>query len=99
VPYLKLAAVHDDAAGSLTLFMLNRHLSEPIEVELSLRGFGDVAVGSAHQLQDADLQAVNTKDEPDRIRPASLDTVRVADGGASAKLASLSWNVVRFVAR
>jgi alpha-N-arabinofuranosidase len=39
VPYLKLAAVHDQAAGSLTLFALNRHLEEELSLEVAARGF------------------------------------------------------------
>src|SRR3712207_8721632 len=50
-------------------------------------GFGQIAVASATQLHDADLQAINSKNEPDRIRPARLEGVRVADGGVSATLA------------
>src|SRR5882757_7244500 len=30
VPYLKLSAVHDERASTLTLFFLNRHLTEPM---------------------------------------------------------------------
>ena len=95
VPYLKLAAVHDDDAGTVTLFMLNRHLEEELEVEISLRGFGELTVDFAHQMHDADLKAVNTKEAPDRIGPAPLTRVRLGVGGASAALRPASWNVVR----
>ncbi|HSA83209.1 MAG TPA: alpha-L-arabinofuranosidase C-terminal domain-containing protein [Geminicoccaceae bacterium] len=35
VPYLKLAAVHDERAGSLTLFALNRSLDEAMPLEVT----------------------------------------------------------------
>ena len=39
-PYLKLSAVHSETDRTVTLFMLNRHLSEEIEVNLEATGFG-----------------------------------------------------------
>jgi len=95
VSYLKLAAVHDDASGSVTLFMLNRHLDDNLDIEVSLRGFGALAVEFAHQLRDADRKAVNTKDDPDRIRPAPLTGIKIKEGKAEVSLAPASWNVIR----
>jgi alpha-L-arabinofuranosidase len=95
VPYLKLSAVHDETAGTLTLFLLNRHLTESMTLELSARGFAGLEVAQAHQLCDADLDALNTRDEPDRISPKPLGTVAVRDSGLNATLAPASWNVIR----
>ncbi len=63
------------------------------------RGFSGLSVAQAPQLRDADLQAVNTKDAPDRIRPVQLAEVKVSGGEVSATLAPASWNVVRLSAR
>jgi alpha-L-arabinofuranosidase len=95
VPFLKFAAVHDDAGGAVTLFLLNRHLKEPMTVELSLRGFGGSKVLKAHQLSHADLQVSNTKDQPDRVKPAPLEGVKMAGEDVSVILSPASWNVVR----
>ena len=43
-PYLKLSAVHDDKAGTLTLFALNRSLDEAMPLRLDAGGFGKLAV-------------------------------------------------------
>lgn len=93
VPYLKLAAVRGD--GTLTLFALNRSLDEPMTLDVSARGFGALALEQAHSLSDGDLQAVNTSAAPDRIRPAPLDGVTVADGSLTATLPPASWSVIR----
>ena len=69
VPYLKLSAVHDDKAGTLTLFALNRSLDEAMPLRLDAGGFGKLGVKQALQLCDSDLKAVNTRDNPDRIAP------------------------------
>jgi alpha-N-arabinofuranosidase len=95
VPYLKLAAVHDEKAGTLTLFLLNRHLSEPMTVEVGTKGFSGLKVTSAHQLCDKDLAALNSRDRPDRIKPAPLKDVEVKNASARATLAPASWNVIQ----
>ena len=79
-PYLKLAAVHDDAGKTLTLFMLNRYLDRPLDVRVKAGGFRELSVERAHQLEDKDLDAVNSKDAPDRIEPSKLETVRLEGG-------------------
>lgn len=94
-PYLKVAAVHDAPGKTLTLFMLNRHLSEPLTVSVAAGGFGELSLEQAHQLEDADLHAVNSKDLPDRIRPRPLETIRLQDSQLSAELRPASWNIIR----
>ena len=90
VPYLKLAAVHDQAAGSLTLFALNRHLDQELPLEVEARGFDGLGIERALELCASDLQAINTKQHPDRIRPAPLGRRRArripADRQARARL-------------
>jgi alpha-N-arabinofuranosidase len=98
VPYLKLAAVHDDKAGMLTLFALNRSLTEELPLELLAGGFKSLSVKQALQLCDPDLKAINSKDAPERIAPKPLAAVRVAGEKLSAKLAPASWNVIQLTA-
>ena len=95
VPYLKLAAVHDDRQGTLTLFAVNRHLDEPMTVTVEARGFGGMSLADAHALHDDDLNAVNTRGQPDRIRPTPLAGVEIDGQKLSATLAPASWNVIR----
>lgn len=95
VPYLKLAAVHEARAHTLTLFALNRNLAEPLPLRVSLNGFGVAALESALQLCDADLDAVNTRAQPDRIEPCPLAQVHTQGDALSAVLPPASWNVIR----
>jgi len=94
-PYLSLAAVHDKPGGTLTLFALNRHLTEALSLDAVIRTPGALTVIEAWQLCDADLHAANTKDHPDRVKPAALESVRVVREQVQATLAPASWNVVR----
>ena len=95
VPYLKLAAVHDEKAGHLTLFALNRSLTEEMPLRVHAGGFPRLAVEQALQLHDADLKAVNTRAHPDRVKPSALDGVRTEGNTLTATLQPASWNVIR----
>ena len=64
-------------------------------VEVDTKGFAGLKVTSAHQLRDKDLTALNTKDKPDRIKPAPLKDVEVKGATLRATLAPASWNVIR----
>jgi alpha-N-arabinofuranosidase len=94
-PYLSLAAVHDAAAGTLTLFTLNRHLTEAMPLEVSLSGFAPLQVETATQLRHHDLHATNTADHPDRVAPATLEGVRGLHDRVLATLAPASWSMIR----
>jgi alpha-L-arabinofuranosidase len=95
VPYLKVAAVADAATGALTLFALNRHLHEPMAVDVELPGHGAVRVLEALQLCDPDLHACNTRDEPERVAPSTLRDVDGGIDGVRCTLQPASWNVIR----
>jgi len=95
VAYLKIAAVHDESSGGLTLFALNRSLSQAMRVQVALEGFRGITVDSALQLHDSDLEAANTRAQPNRVKPIPLTGVNIEDVHLSATLAPASWNVLR----
>jgi len=94
VPYLKLAAVQTEQAG-VSVFALNRDLAQPLKLRAEIRGLGAMRVLDAQTMHDGDLKATNTKDHPDRIRPAPLDGVRMDGGTLAAELPVASWTVIR----
>jgi alpha-L-arabinofuranosidase len=94
VPYLKLAAVADDTGG-LTLFALNRHLSEEMPLRVRVRNMRDGAVEEAVTLYDSDLNAANTRQNPDRIKPVPLARPRIDGNELRANLPPTSWSVIR----
>ena len=94
-PYLKVSAVHDDGGGHLTVFALNRHLSEEMPLRIEANGFSGLKVEQAIQLGDGDLKAVNTKANPDRVKPSALAGVKVEGSTVQATLLPASWNVIR----
>jgi alpha-L-arabinofuranosidase len=73
--------VHDEQSSTLTLFALNRSLGEEMPLQVTAAGFSGLALEQATQLHDADLQAVNSEADPERMRPSVLMGVR-AHGNA-----------------
>ena len=79
----------------LTLFALNRSLTEEMQLRVEAQGFSELRVKEAIELHDADLSAANTRDAPERVMPSRLEAVRIESGAIKATLRPASWNVIR----
>jgi alpha-L-arabinofuranosidase len=96
VPVLDAVATHDTESGDVTVFVLNRHLTEPAELTVPLTAFGRaLKVAESWTLSDDDLTATNTADHPDRVVPHPADRVSCADGVLHATLPPVSWTAIR----
>ncbi len=93
VPYLKLAAIH--TAEGVSLFALNRDLTQPLRMNAELSGFGKLRLTEAQTLHDPDLKATNTQDAPDRIAPTPLQGVSIEGSTLTAELPAASWTMLR----
>ncbi len=91
-PVLLCAAVHDPDSGQVSVFALNRSLTDAMEFALDLRGKGAFTLAEAKELHHADLQASNTVDAQDEVSPDNHPDCSY-DGMLTAKLKPLSWNV------
>ncbi len=96
VPTIDAAAVQGDD-GSVTLFCVNRDLTEDCMLELDLRAFGPLKAGEHLVLRHDDVHAVNTEEHPDTVVPARLPAEAPDGGRARVRLSALSWNVLRFL--
>ena len=95
VPYLKMAAVEDPETGAVTIFALNRHLEEPMPLDVALKEFGTPRLVEALQLRHDDLKATNTRQRPDNVAPTALQGVSLSADRIQATLAPASWNMIR----
>ncbi|MFF7126350.1 alpha-N-arabinofuranosidase [Streptomyces sp. NPDC016566] len=83
------------ADGTVTVFAVNRGRGEPLPLEVALNGLGLTSVVEHSALADADPDARNTLDDPERVAPHQVEGTALRDGTLTAVLEPLSWNVIR----
>jgi alpha-N-arabinofuranosidase len=78
VPYLDVVAALDGSGRKLTLFCVNRHLTEQMSVTLRIAGFAPAPQGRAQTLSAPSYKTVNDEEKPEAVVPAvvSFDTAR-----------------------
>jgi len=81
--------------GSVTVFAVNRDQTEPLPLAVALNRLGLTEVVEHSALADADPDAGNTLDNPERVTPHSVEGTTLQDGTLNAVLEPLSWNVIR----
>ena len=81
-------------AGNVTIFAVNRDLTEPMVLDLDLRSFGDLRPAMHSVLHHDDMKAENTESAPDVVKPVILPCPKP---GEPLVLPAASWNVIRFV--
>jgi alpha-N-arabinofuranosidase len=100
VPVLHATAT-GEADGTVTLFAVNRGLTEPIRLAADLRALPGYQVTEHVMLSDSDpddrLSRVNqnTFSEPDRVRPRLDKDIAISNGTLLAALPPVSWHVIR----
>ncbi len=95
-PTVAFAAVHDEAAGLLTVFALNTDRAQARRTRIDLSSFGASAMERRTELTGPDLHAVNSVRRPDAVRPAAVRVSRGDRGVYAVTLKPASWNVLRF---
>ena len=76
VPYVDVAITHDRERNEAAVFLLNRDLDGEREIVLDWESPTPTRVLAAETLTGPDLKAVNTFDEPNRVRPEAYDAPR-----------------------
>ncbi|MCB0115741.1 MAG: alpha-N-arabinofuranosidase [Caldilineaceae bacterium] len=95
VPYVDGVATWNEEAGELTVFAVNRNLSDALPISADARGFAGYRVVEHITLTHPDLKAVNTQDNPDNVSPRSNGDAQIVDNELRASLPAASWNVIR----
>lgn len=95
VPYLESTAVWNEEEDKIAVFAVNRSLTEPMELECKLGGWGTCRVIEHLQLGGDDLKAVNSADKQS-VCTVSGDRGCESEGAFSVCLPPASWNVIRF---
>ncbi|MBP5274385.1 MAG: alpha-N-arabinofuranosidase [Abditibacteriota bacterium] len=95
IGYLDSLAVLSRDKKELILFAVNRSLERDMDVKCDLSAFGGGRVAEHTVLNNDDLNAENTPEEPDRVKPRPGNGCRIEDGCLTGALEKHSWNVIR----
>lgn len=98
VSYLDVAGVLAKDGKSMTLFILNRHLTDAMDLSVDLTGFGEASLAEHFVMggQGEDIRIANTSQDPDRVKPRKGTGLGLDDGRRlGGSLPPLSYNVVR----
>ena len=88
-------ATWDADAHALTVFAVNRSLTDASTLELDLTRFpGRLSVAEHLMLAEEDPTLTNTKDHPDRVRPRP-GTSSIREGTLNSQLPPVSWHCIR----
>jgi len=94
VPLVDAVATRDEATGGSAMFLVNRSQDESITLTLDAAALGAGALVSAQTLHDADPDAANTLENPERVGLRANDSARLADGVLTIELPPISWTAV-----
>ena len=98
-PDIVSTAVLAEDGKSLALFCVNRNFDEAIEIEINQRGFEFSDFLESRILRSDDLNATNTADDPERVRPQQGPVATAGAGIWRLTVPPASWSVFRFGCR
>lgn len=94
-PYVDSVCLMDEEEDTLTIFAVNKDLSEDMELSLDLRQFEGYTVKDHIMLAHEDLKAVNTEEHPDNVVLQAGNHVKLENGILTAVLKDKSFHVIR----
>jgi alpha-N-arabinofuranosidase len=96
VPIVDAVATRSD--DTISLFAVNRHVDEPVDLRVGLADPAGLAVVDAVVMGDPDAHATNTRQQPERVRLRPLSEVAL-EQELRAILPPVSWSHVRLRVR
>jgi alpha-N-arabinofuranosidase len=96
VPYLDVVATLDPEQKTASIFILNRDLERPQELEITWHDFTPTRVTAFETITGPDLKAVNTFTDPKRVVPQTLEVPKVGSR-MSMRLPARSYSVLSLV--
>ena len=96
VPAVISSVVYDESSGELTVFVLNTSRTDACVTELDLASFGTMQMFLRTELSGDDLEAKNSLEQPDVVKPVVLPVEQGDAGLFTVQLKKASWNVLRF---
>lgn len=96
VPVVHQSVICNEEKREVTVFALNIHEQEPMTINLDFSSFENLSWIEHICLTGDDLHAINTFEEPEKVKPVSLNIEKQTGTNFELSLPKLSWNVLRF---
>ena len=96
VPCLEAVGVWNPEDDSITVFAVNRSVTETLAVDIDARDFRGHVATERITLTHHDMKARNTLDHPATVTPGRELPPDIVDGRTRVSIAPASWNAVRF---
>jgi alpha-N-arabinofuranosidase len=96
VPYLDAAGTVNRDSGETSLFILNRDLSKPRQVEIVWEAQPPTRVLNSSTLTGDDLKAINSFDAPQRVQPQAFEKATISGGRSQVELPPRSYTVLQW---
>jgi len=96
VPYVDASATFDAPAGRYAVFLFNRDLSNPREVELFWEDAAPGRALDAFTVSGSDLKAVNSFENPQNVAPKPFERPSTSNNRTRLELPARSYTVLQF---
>jgi len=96
IPYVDVSATFDKSTGKYSLFLFNRDLAKPREVEMFWEDAAPSRVLESFTLTGNDLKAHNGFDAPQNVAPKSFDKPATSNNRTRLELPARSYTVINF---
>lgn len=88
-------AVYNESKQEVTIFAVNRNVTEDISFEADLRNFLDYQIKEYLVLEQEDTKVTNGY-QREAVKPAVKQEFQMEDGRFETVMKKCSWNVIRF---
>jgi alpha-L-arabinofuranosidase len=95
VPYLESIATCDQEKNEVTIFSVNRHQKEDLELCCTIHGITDYQLVEHVYMTHEDSKATNSAEEPEKVVPRKSNSAAFSRKKLTANLPPLSWNMIR----
>jgi alpha-N-arabinofuranosidase len=95
-PYLDVAATFESGNGVVSLFILNRDLAKPRQLEVNWEAKAATKLNTSLVLTGADLKAVNDFSTPNRVVPKEADKPVTSGSRTTIELPPRSYSVYQW---
>ncbi len=94
-PFVYTSVVHNKEANEVIVFLVNNDLENDREIDLDFRSFGKISPIEHITINDSDLEAKNTFDNPDRVTPNQVEILGSSSSSLKIKAPKVSFNMIR----